>query len=140
VSSLVILVRPNVRTTYERLSTPPYGPLRAAEPPSKLWVTGSIPVGGPRTAIVREVFEETGLRVRVARLLDVVGGTDFRVRYPHGDLVEYTACVFGCDIIGGELHCDGVETTRYRWVAPEDVPALLDLPYAPSLFVRNTTP
>lgn len=104
----------------------------------------SLPAGAidpgedPRTALTREVLEETGLRVVPARLLDVVGGEGFRVRYPNGDLIEPTVCVFGCDVVGGELRCDGVETTHHAWVEPAEVPARLTLPYPPSLFVRRS--
>lgn len=36
----------------------------------------------PREAIVREVFEETGLSIAVQEIVDVFGGKHFRYTYP----------------------------------------------------------
>jgi 8-oxo-dGTP pyrophosphatase MutT (NUDIX family) len=100
----------------------------------------SLPAGAidpgesPRQAVVREAREETGLEVRPTRLLDVVGGAPYRLVYPGGDEVEGTICVFACEIVGGALHCDGVETVAVRWVEPEQVPSMLVLPYPAELF------
>jgi 8-oxo-dGTP pyrophosphatase MutT (NUDIX family) len=101
----------------------------------------SLPAGAidpgesPQEAVVRETREETGLEVRPVRLLDVVGGAAYRVLYPGGDQVEGTICVFACEIVGGALHFDGVETVGHRWTEPERVPSLLTLPYPLSLFL-----
>lgn len=103
-----------------------------------LW---SLPAGAvdpgetPREAVVREAREETGLMVRPTRLLDALGGIGFRITYDNGDEVEATVCVFACEIVGGELHCDGIETVDWRWAEPEEIPSLLPLPYPPSLFL-----
>jgi 8-oxo-dGTP pyrophosphatase MutT (NUDIX family) len=100
----------------------------------------SLPAGAidpgesPRQAVVRETREETGLEVRPTRLLDAVGGRDFHIVYPNGDETEGTVCVFACEIVGGALHCDGVETVASRWVEPEQVPSMLLFPYPPALF------
>lgn len=91
-----------------------------------------------REAVVRETREETGLEVVPVRLLDVVGGRAYRIRYGNGDEVEGTIAVFGCDVAGGALACDGVETVAWRWVAPDDVPRMLTLPYPAALFHRRT--
>lgn len=105
-----------------------------------LW---SLPAGAvdpgedPRSAVVREVREETGLEVAPARLLDVVGGQGFRVRYENGDLVEYTVAVFACAIVGGALRTDGVETVDHAWVEPERVPGMVPLPYPAAVFARR---
>ncbi|MBX2800212.1 MAG: NUDIX domain-containing protein [Myxococcales bacterium] len=105
-------------------------------------VTGhhSLPAGAidpgesPREAVVREVREECGYEVVPSRLIDVFGGHDFRLIYPNGHVVEATACVFGCDVVGGQLRCDGVETTQAAWVPPEDVPAMLAVPFPDWIF------
>src|SRR5690349_9853824 len=53
----------------------------------------------PADAVVREVYEETGLHIRPDRLVCVY--TLPRTVYPNGDVVIYTAIVFACSIIGG---------------------------------------
>ena len=102
----------------------------------------SLPAGAidpgesPRDAVVREVREESGLEVVPHALLDVLGGPGWRYAYPNGDIVDPTAIVFACTVVGGTLHCDGVETTEARWVAPADVAPMLALPYPARLFDR----
>ena len=50
-------------------------------------------------AVVREVFEETGLQVRPSRITAVVGGSACRVRYPNGDEVEYVGKFIGSNFL-----------------------------------------
>jgi 8-oxo-dGTP pyrophosphatase MutT (NUDIX family) len=63
----------------------------------------------PADAVVREVWEETGLFVVPTRVLAVHGGPDFLVRYPNGDETQYVSTVFECDVESGELRADGDE-------------------------------
>jgi 8-oxo-dGTP pyrophosphatase MutT (NUDIX family) len=90
----------------------------------------SLPAGAiepgesPAQTLVREVHEETGLIVRAERVLAVWGGSDCRVTYPNGDLVEYVVTVFDCTAVGGELIESGDETAELRWFEPEHVPSL----------------
>lgn len=106
----------------------------------------SLPAGAidpgesPREAVVRETREETGLEVIPTRLLDALGGRSFRITYPGGDEVEATVCVFACEIVGGALHCDGIETVEHRYVPPEEVPSLLSPAYPPELFGSRSQP
>ena len=56
---------------------------------------GAIEIGEtPTQAVIREVYEETGLNVAPANLLGVFGGKDFRWVYPDGNEVEYINFVF----------------------------------------------
>jgi 8-oxo-dGTP pyrophosphatase MutT (NUDIX family) len=70
----------------------------------------SLPAGAmepgesPTVAVIREVFEETGLQVRPSRIAAVVGGSSCRVRYPNGDEVEYVVTVFDCESRRGTFH------------------------------------
>jgi 8-oxo-dGTP pyrophosphatase MutT (NUDIX family) len=78
-----------------------------------LWVApgGSIdPHETPADAVVREVWEETGLLVEPVRLLSVYGGPEFEVVYQIGDRVSYVMTVFECRVIAGTPRADGVET------------------------------
>src|SRR3954454_1828320 len=53
----------------------------------------------PAQAMVREVFEETGLNIRPLRVLAVIGGPpEYRVKYPNGDAIESTTIVFECEV------------------------------------------
>jgi 8-oxo-dGTP pyrophosphatase MutT (NUDIX family) len=100
----------------------------------------SLPAGAidpgesPREAVVRETREETGLEVRPVAVLDALGGEAFRITYPNGDQIEATVSVFACEVVGGALHCDGVETVEARWVPGAEVAGMLPLPYPPGLF------
>jgi 8-oxo-dGTP pyrophosphatase MutT (NUDIX family) len=84
----------------------------------------------PADALVREVWEETGLRVEPVRLLGVFGGPDFRVRYRNGDEVAYVMTVFGCRVRDGQPHADGSEVLELRWAAADELPALDLVPWA----------
>lgn len=78
----------------------------------------------PEQALVREVFEETGLEVRPTRILGVFGGEGFRWQYPNGDLVEYTVTLFECMIVGGSLSPRDGEARELKYFPPDEVPSL----------------
>jgi 8-oxo-dGTP pyrophosphatase MutT (NUDIX family) len=90
------------------------------------------PGESPAQAIEREVLEETGLFVRVDRILGVVGGSDCRLTYPNGDQVEYVCTVFECSRVGGELLVSGEETSMLRWFSVSSMPRLA-FPYPDEL-------
>jgi 8-oxo-dGTP pyrophosphatase MutT (NUDIX family) len=92
-----------------------------------LWVApgGAIdPDESPVDAVVREVFEETGLHVEPVNLMGVFGGPSFRVRYANGDETGYVMVVFECRVLGGTLVPDGEEILELRWVAPDEIGSL----------------
>lgn len=106
---------------------------------SGLW---GLPAGGiepgesPDEAVARETAEETGLIVTNARLVAALGGEKFRVKYPNGDEVEYTVCVFECEVVNyNTLAAVDGEVSAFRWTEPEEVSTLLHMPYPPKLFV-----
>jgi 8-oxo-dGTP pyrophosphatase MutT (NUDIX family) len=90
----------------------------------------SLPAGAiepgesPALAIVREVFEETGLRVLPYSIVAVVGGPSCRVRYPNGDEVEYVVTVFQCEVLGGALIDSSDETKTLAYFRRDEMPTL----------------
>ena len=89
----------------------------------------------PVDAVVREVWEETGLLVAPVALCGVFGGPEFHVHYENGDAVSYVMAVYECRRLGGTLAADGVETLDARYFAPGEL-AALDL----SRWARVTLP
>lgn len=71
-------------------------------------------------ACEREVFEETGLHVRVKRLVGVYSHPDQLVIYPDGNKAHIVALHFEADVIGGELGLSN-ETTEFGYFTPEQV-------------------
>lgn len=95
---------------------------------------GAIDLGEtPQEAVIREVFEETNLRVLPEKIAGVFGGKDFRYVYANGDAVEYFIVVFECGITGGELSARDGEISGFRYFAAEEMPELA-IPYPKSLF------
>lgn len=102
----------------------------------------SLPAGAiepgeaPAEAVVREVWEETGLYVVPEKLAGVFGGKDFRYRYPNGHQVEYNVFMFDCSIQGGELSPVDDETAEIHYFHPDKMPELA-LPYPKELFLHT---
>ncbi|MFE7978442.1 NUDIX domain-containing protein [Streptomyces shenzhenensis] len=83
-------------------------------PPEKPWglPTGYADKGEEfQKTIVREVKEETGLDVKVGRLVHLKSGYKLRIE------VAYEALV-----VGGSLTLDTFEILEARWVTPTDLP------------------
>ena len=98
---------------------------------------GAIELGeAPAEAVVREVWEETGLYVLPEKLLGVFGGKDFRYQYPNGDQVEYNVFMFDCVFQSGELNPIDNETTELQYFSPNNMPELA-LPYPKEIFLHK---
>jgi ADP-ribose pyrophosphatase YjhB (NUDIX family) len=74
-------------------------------------------------ACEREVFEETGLNVRVKRLVGVYSHPDQLVVYPDGNKAHVVALHFEADIIGGELGLSN-ETTDFGYFTLQEIEGL----------------
>ena len=71
---------------------------------------------------VREVLEETGLDVRVTKLVGVYTSPDIMVEYTDGNRIQPVAFSFEAEVIGGKLRLSD-ETTEYGYVAIEELEA-----------------
>ena len=74
-------------------------------------------------ACEREVFEETGLRVRVKRLVGVYSHPDQLSIYPDGNKVQIVALHFEAEVTGGELGLSD-ETSDFGYFTMEEVNGL----------------
>ena len=71
----------------------------------------------------REVWEETGLRVRVTRLLGVYTSPDLIVEYPDGNKFQIVGFSFEAQVMGGELGLSD-ETTDYGYFTPDQIESM----------------
>jgi 8-oxo-dGTP pyrophosphatase MutT (NUDIX family) len=114
---------------------------------TQLWVApgGSIePHETPADAAVREMWEETGLLVRLPRVLGVFGGPEFLVRYSSGDEVTYVMTVFEAEVVEGTGQPTDTETLEMAYVSREELERLALAPWAkvvlPHLFDGAESP
>ncbi len=84
---------------------------------------GAIDPGeSPAVAVVREVYEETGLHVAPTAIVGVFG--PLQTRYPNGDAVEFTCVMIQCAVTGGTLQSGDGESVSFAWRYREDLPEL----------------
>ncbi|WP_226683234.1 NUDIX domain-containing protein [Sutcliffiella horikoshii] len=106
---------------------------------SEYW---SLPAGAiepgesPYEAVVREVWEETGLEVEPTHVMGVFGGKDFRHTYANGDQVEYQVTIFECKIVRGTLEAVDGESEILKFFNEDNIPKLV-LPYPDWVFKAN---
>ncbi len=84
---------------------------------------GAEPGESVAEACEREVWEETGLRVRVKRLVGVYSHPDQLVVYSDGDKFQIVALHFEAEVIGGELGLSD-ETSGYGYFTLEEMEGL----------------
>lgn len=113
---------------------------------SGMWTTpgGAIePEERPSDAVVREVWEETGLYTAPVRLLGVYGGPSCLVTYPNGDKTIYVMTIFECAVRGGALRAATDETTAAAFVAADELPLYRTASWVnhivPGLYDRSRT-
>ena len=76
-------------------------------------------------ACAREVREETGLEVRVTRLIGVYSSPDRLVTYADGNAYHLVGLFFAAEVLGGDLGLSN-ETTEWGYFTQAEV-ATLDL-------------
>jgi 8-oxo-dGTP pyrophosphatase MutT (NUDIX family) len=82
------------------------------------------PDESPRAAATREALEEAGVTVELTRLLDVLGGPEFRITYPNGDMTAYVSAVYEAVVTSGTPRGDEDETSAAAWWAPGEIEGL----------------
>jgi ADP-ribose pyrophosphatase YjhB (NUDIX family) len=74
-------------------------------------------------ACIREVWEETGLNVRVKRLIGVYSNPDQLVIYPDGNKAHFVVMSFEAEIISGELGLSN-ETTEAGFFSVQEMESM----------------
>jgi 8-oxo-dGTP pyrophosphatase MutT (NUDIX family) len=69
---------------------------------------------------VREVFEETGLRVEVVKLIGIYTSPDFVIQHHDGPRKQLVAMCFEAKVVGGTLGLSN-ETTEFGWFTPAEI-------------------
>lgn len=93
---------------------------------SGLWslIGGGVEPGeDPAEAVDREVFKETGARIRITGVIGAYGGEPLAVTYPNGDQVGYVTIAYECELLS-EATPDLDEIIELGWFPREVISAL----------------
>ncbi|MFE0130832.1 NUDIX hydrolase [Streptomyces sp. NPDC059037] len=82
--------------------------------------------------VVREVWEETGIKVEIIDMSGIYTDPGHVLAYDDGEVRQQFSICFRARPIGGELQTSN-ETTQVRWVAPTD---LADFDIHPTMRLR----
>lgn len=90
----------------------------------KWTVVNGIPDPGeqPAVAAAREVYEETGVRCVVERVVLVRTGSE--VTYPNGDMCQFMDVTFRCRAVGGDARVNDDESLDVGWFEVDALPAM----------------
>ncbi|WMX48291.1 NUDIX hydrolase [Streptomyces roseicoloratus] len=77
----------------------------------------------PAACAVREVYEETGVRAEVERVV-LVQTLRKPVVYPNGDRCQFMDVSFRCRAVGGEARVNDEESTEVGWFALDELPEM----------------
>jgi 8-oxo-dGTP diphosphatase len=95
------------------------------------------PGESPEDAVCRELHEETGVEIRVEKLLTAVGGPEFQKTYSNGDRLSFVSLIYEVTIVGGHLVADGEETSDVGWFTSEELDKLPQEAFLQSLRSRH---
>jgi len=73
---------------------------------------------------IREVLEESGLQIRIVRLLSIATGDDCSGEYPNGDKGKFWGFLFLGEVTGSTQIEWNEETLELRWFTYEDIEKL----------------
>jgi len=71
----------------------------------------------------REALEETGLTIRITRLVGVYSSPHMLVAYPDGNRYQLVALTFAAEVADGQTALSD-ETTAWGWFGPADFDSL----------------
>jgi len=74
-------------------------------------------------ACIREVWEETGLHVRVQRLIGVYSSPHRIIEYADGNRFQIIGVMFGVEVLGGELTLNE-EVSEFAYCTPSEIAGL----------------
>ena len=77
----------------------------------------------PAETVIREVYEETGLRVIPERIAGVFGGPMNMGEFPNGDRFAVISITFCCRLVDGELRVDHDETLELSYFPTNALPS-----------------
>ena len=86
--------------------------------------SGYVDVGeSVEQAALREIWEETGIRTRVKRLVGIYSDPQHNVigTYPDGSLIQFVIVIFECEYMSGELQISD-ESTDIGYFPPGNLP------------------
>lgn len=84
---------------------------------------GSIDPGEePADAVVREVFEETGIRVKPERITGIYSGPEYTMTYANGDQAVHMVIIFLCSVVSGEPRINDDESLEVYFFPINDLP------------------
>ena len=75
-------------------------------------------------ALIREVKEETGIDIKIEKLLGIY--TKYFCRYPNGDEAQTILFVFVCRPTTNKLYIDHKETLDLQYVKQNELPTLFN--------------
>lgn len=71
-------------------------------------------------AAIRELYEETGLKLLSMKLITILSGKDFYYKYPHGDEIYNVTAIYEALEVQGKLTINDNESSELRYLSVEE--------------------